>query len=191
MTPRSLARSHLTSCSPPRNTQWQNERNPVLTQLSNPRSCPLITTVIISLCNLLLFFLSCFASSCSFPFLTILSISPNHCPHVCQFYLHTLPVSDCLSVYVCEAEWLSVLTWEGLTFRGRSPACSTDISARLWWRLWTEMCGGKSCLSLPPSSSFSTAPSEMYCSILLPLCTNIRTYMNRRVPKLIHSASIG
>lgn len=60
-------------------------------------------------------------------------------------FIYSLPPSPPISV--CEAGWLWMLTWEGLTFRGRSPACSTDISARLWWCLWTEMCGGKSCLS--------------------------------------------
>ncbi len=148
VSPRSLARSHLTSCCTCRNTHWQNE-----SRATNSKSKHFVLFSSLLLFNPV-FYLSLLITlfplqlplALSFPI--ILSCYPNHCPRVFSFYLYLLPLPPLPHFCLCEAGWLSVLTWEGLTFRGRSPACSTDISARLWWCLWTEMCGGKSCLSL-------------------------------------------
>lgn len=144
LSPWSLAWSHLTSCCTHRNTHWQNES---LATSSQSQHFVLPSVVILPF-NLspcpyhahFFFPLTTFSFSITLsrPLITVPMFS-------LIIFIYSLPPSPPISV--CEAGWLWMLTWEGLTFRGRSPACSTDISARLWWCLWTEMCGGKSCLS--------------------------------------------
>lgn len=146
VSPWSLAWSHSTSCCT--HTHYTVHEWKSCNKLLKPTFCSTLLLFCPSIrlpCPYHLPFLQLCLALC---FSITLSHPLNHCPHVFSYYLHLLPAPLSPPIFVCKAGWLLVLTWEGLTFRGRSPACSTDISARLWWCLWTKMCGGKSCLSL-------------------------------------------